>query len=40
VRAYQRSGLVERRRPLMAQWAAFLSAETSTNLVAFSASAR
>jgi integrase len=40
VRAYQRSGMTERRRPLMAEWAAFLSGEISTNVVAFNTRAR
>jgi integrase len=40
VRAYQRSAMTERRRPLMADWAVFLSGETSNNVVAFNTRAR
>ena len=36
VQAYQRSSLLERRRPIMNAWASFLSGEADANVVALS----
>jgi integrase len=33
VQAYQRSSMLERRRPIMSAWASFLSGETDANVV-------
>jgi hypothetical protein len=33
VQAYQRSSMLERRRPIMAAWASFLSGETGSNVL-------
>ena len=37
VEAYQRSSMLERRRPVMEAWAAYLGGETSANVVSFRA---
>jgi hypothetical protein len=33
VQAYQRSSMLERRRPIMSAWASFLSGEADSNVV-------
>jgi integrase len=39
VQAYQRSSMLERRRPIMSAWASFLSGEDANNVVPFRAAA-
>ena len=37
VQAYQRSSMLQRRRPIMSAWAAFLSGEADSNVVSLKA---
>jgi hypothetical protein len=39
VQAYQRSSMLERRRPIMSAWASFLSGEADDNVVPLRAAA-